>query len=177
MGMHHVAFATNDLEATHRFYTEAMGFSLVKVDVIETENPGGWAKHAFYDTGGGGLIAFWDLHDGKLPAFDAALSTSHGLPAWINHLAFDAHSIEGLAACRDRWLDCGIDVAEINHGWCTSIYATDPNGTLVEWCVTTAVFSDDDRRDALETLAATTPPVTGQAEITIHKARAAAPAG
>jgi len=26
---------------------------------------------------------------------------------------------------------------EINHGWCTSIYTLDPNGILVEFCVTT----------------------------------------
>ena len=33
MGFHHVAIATRDLDATHRFYTEAMGFELVQVDV------------------------------------------------------------------------------------------------------------------------------------------------
>ena len=30
MGFHHVALATKDLAATHKFYTEVMGFSLVK---------------------------------------------------------------------------------------------------------------------------------------------------
>ncbi|WP_420436052.1 VOC family protein [Candidatus Poriferisodalis sp.] len=29
MGLHHVAYATKDLEATHRFYEELMGFPLV----------------------------------------------------------------------------------------------------------------------------------------------------
>ncbi|MFM2078795.1 MAG: hypothetical protein RJA49_2685, partial [Actinomycetota bacterium] len=31
MGFHHVALATHDPAATHRFYTEVMGFHLVKV--------------------------------------------------------------------------------------------------------------------------------------------------
>ena len=37
MAFHHVALATRDLDATHRFYTEAMGFELVKAVVAPTE--------------------------------------------------------------------------------------------------------------------------------------------
>jgi catechol 2,3-dioxygenase-like lactoylglutathione lyase family enzyme len=49
MGVHHVAYATADLDATHRFYTEVMGFSLVKT--VSAPTPvGGWAKHLFYAT-------------------------------------------------------------------------------------------------------------------------------
>ena len=66
MGFHHVAIATRDLQATHRFYSEAMGFELAKV-VAGKSPEGGWAKHAFYRTPGGDLIAFWDLHDAGLP--------------------------------------------------------------------------------------------------------------
>ena len=66
MGFHHVALATADLAATHTFYTEAMGFELVKAVVAPTDAPGGWAKHVFYDTGGDGMIAFWDLHDPRI---------------------------------------------------------------------------------------------------------------
>src|SRR5215468_11723354 len=44
MGFHHVAIATRDLAATHRFYTEAMGFELAKV-VAGKSPEGGWAKH------------------------------------------------------------------------------------------------------------------------------------
>jgi catechol-2,3-dioxygenase len=33
----------------------------------------------------------------------------------------------------------GIDeIVQIDHGWATSIYATDPNGIMVEFCVTTS---------------------------------------
>ena len=33
MPVHHLAIVTTDLEASHRFYTEAMGFTLAKVEV------------------------------------------------------------------------------------------------------------------------------------------------
>ena len=102
MAFHHVAFATRDLAATHAFYTEAMGFELVKVEAIAT--PGaGWARHAFYDTGDG-MLAVWDLHDdAEVPdAFDPAISTGLGLPAYVNHLAFRADDRDGLDAARDR---------------------------------------------------------------------------
>ena len=91
MGVHHMAFGTRDVEATHRFYTEAMGFELMKVEVGKTD--GGWAKHLFYSTGEprDQMIAFWDLHDPTLPAgWSGAISTGQGLPIWVNHLAFSA---------------------------------------------------------------------------------------
>ncbi len=79
MAFHHIALATRDLDATHRFYTDVMGFELVKAVVAPTPNPkGGWAKHVFYDTGGNGLIAFWDLHDESMTDFDTAISTASG---------------------------------------------------------------------------------------------------
>ena len=61
MGVSHIALAVRDIEATHRFYSEAMGFSLVKVEVVPQN--GGFARHAFYSTGSATdqLIAFWDL--------------------------------------------------------------------------------------------------------------------
>jgi catechol 2,3-dioxygenase-like lactoylglutathione lyase family enzyme len=49
MSFHHVAVATRNLAATHAFYTQAMGFDLVKVEAAATDG-GGWARHAFYDT-------------------------------------------------------------------------------------------------------------------------------
>jgi catechol 2,3-dioxygenase-like lactoylglutathione lyase family enzyme len=170
MGFHHVALAVNDLAATHRFYTEAMGFRLVKVVVGPTENEGGWAKHVFYDTGGNGLIAFWELHDEKLPAFDPAISTGIGLPAWVNHVAFHAHTDE-MAGHRERWLDAGFDVMEIDHGFCVSAYTVDPNGILVEWCADTRALDERDRDHAEAALADPNPPLDDMPTPTFHRAR------
>ena len=56
MPFHHVAVATNDLEATRTFYTVAMGFPLVKVEAAPTLEQTGWARHVFFDTGDGQLF-------------------------------------------------------------------------------------------------------------------------
>jgi hypothetical protein len=69
----------------YRFYTEAMGFELVKA-VVNPTPEGGWAKHVFYDTCDDNLIAFWDLH-GDYDVPGSGLAGSVGLPDWTNHLA------------------------------------------------------------------------------------------
>jgi catechol 2,3-dioxygenase-like lactoylglutathione lyase family enzyme len=174
MGFHHLALATRDLEATHAFYTEAMGFELVKAVVAPTENEGGWAKHVFYDTGGDGLLAFWDLHDDQIPEFDPAISTGAGLPPWVNHVAFHAvpADLDGLL---QRWLDQGIDCLEVDHGFCASIYAMDPNGILVEWCADTRPLNDQDREEALAALFDPAPPLGVAPTPVFHRADRSVP--
>ncbi|MGH8985180.1 MAG: VOC family protein [Acidimicrobiia bacterium] len=180
MSFHHIAIATRDVEATHVFYTEVMGFDLVKVDAVPTDG-GGWARHLFYDTHGQGLIAFWDIHDDEnVPTeFTPSISRGLGLPAWTNHLAFDAVDLDGLAEHKRRWLAAGHSVAEIDHGWCASIYIEDPNGIMVEFCATTREFTAADRDQAARTLRATgQPELLPPPDVLIHEApsKAAAPA-
>lgn len=169
MPFHHVALVTDDLAATHRFYTEAMGFALAKVVIGPTENPEGWARHVFYDTGDG-LMAFWELHDDELPDVDPAISTGVGLPAWVNHLAFRAGT-DGLAPHRERWIDHGLEVIEIDHGFCVSIYATDPNGILVEWCADSRPLDERDRAEAEALLFDPAPRHDPAPTITVHRSR------
>jgi catechol 2,3-dioxygenase-like lactoylglutathione lyase family enzyme len=152
MGFHHVALATRDLAATHAFYTEAMGFELQKAVVAPTDAPGGWAKHVFYETGGNGLIAFWELHDERMTDFDPAISLGLGLEPWVNHIAFAASDLDDIAARRQRWLDTGHDVFEIDHGFCVSVYTMDPNNVLVEFCVDTKPYTQEDKHYALASL-------------------------
>jgi catechol 2,3-dioxygenase-like lactoylglutathione lyase family enzyme len=176
MAFHHVALATRDLDATHRFYTEVMGFELVKTVVAPTPGDRGWARHVFYDTGGNGLMAFWDLHDDSIPEFDSAISTGMGLPEWVNHIAFDA-ALSDLPSRIERWTDAGYDVAEIDHGFCISIYAVDPNGILVEFCADTRPFDDADRAHALRAVQATAPELEQPPMPTFHEGRKPVPAG
>lgn len=159
MGYHHLAFASRDMQATHHFYAEVLGFELVKAVAAPTDRPGGWAKHLFYAIGehdgsenAGALIAFWELHDERMEGKDTAISTGLGLEAWVNHVAFAADGLDDIARRRSQWLDAGIDVMEIDHGFCTSIYTMDPNGILVEFCTDTAPYSQADRDRALDVL-------------------------
>ncbi len=174
MAFHHVAVAVRDLAATHRFYTEAMGFDLVKAVVNKGDRPGSWSKHVFYDTGDG-MIAFWELHDDHLDTDrDLSLSRSMGLPTFVNHLAFRATDLEDLDAHKQQWLDHGHDVARVDHGFIVSIYTTDPDGTMVEFAADTRALTDDDRQDALATLADPAPEPEAPPAVEVFRAPAPA---
>ena len=170
MAFHHFAMATQDMQATHRFYSEAMGFELVKVEKGKT--PGeGWAKHFFYATGDGEMMAFWELHDDSLPQdFPTGLATAVGLPEWVNHIAFAAADLADIEARKQRLLAAGYPVLEIDHHWCYSIYTTDPGGTLVEFCVTTAEFSEADAKIAHRALTSHDIDFGIEPKIQFHKA-------
>jgi catechol 2,3-dioxygenase-like lactoylglutathione lyase family enzyme len=172
MGFHHVALATRDTAATHRFYTEVMGFELVKV--VVAPNPGehgGWSKHFFYSTGDasadGGMIAFWEIHDSEIgDQFPVDHNKSLGLPWWVNHIAFDAPTREALDAHRERWRAHGHTVLEVDHEFCISIYIRDPDKNMVEFCHTTRPFTAEELATAQAVLGDPqpqvdrTPPVT-----------------
>ena len=164
MSYHHIAIATRDMRATHDFYSEAMGFELVRVEKAQT-SADAWAKHYFYDTGDGAMMAFWELHDPSIdPEFPTSISEGLGLPRWTNHIAFGVDDRAGLDVARERLNAAGHDVTEIDHHWCRSIYVSDPNDILVEFCVSTREFDENDKHRALaaingETLADETPPV------------------
>lgn len=154
MSYHHLALAAKDMSAMHAFYEGVMGFELVKTEIAPIRE-GGWGKHFFYRMGGDDtkFIAFWELHDTPNQdqhKFD--LNEAANLPAGTNHISFTAHSVEELMAWKDKWTGAGLDSLEIDHNWCHSVYTRDPNGNMVEFCVTTGTFTADDRRRALAAL-------------------------
>ena len=153
MPYHHLALAAKDMQATHHFYEELMGFELVKVEIGPAEE-GGWAKHFFYRMEDDStFIAFWELHDVPgCDTMDTNLSRAAGLPDHIFHLSFDVADADDLQRRKQSWLEAGLDVLEIDHNWCHSIYTKDPNEVLVEFCLTTGNFEQADRDSALRAL-------------------------
>lgn len=153
MSYHHLALACRDIDSIHQFYEELMGFELVKVEIGPVPE-GGTAKHFFYRMEDDAhFIAFWELHD--VPGvgdFETSLSRAAGLPDHINHIAFGVSSPAELESRKQRWLDAGLEVMEIDHHWCHSIYTHDPNDNLVEFCLTTGSFTAADRQRALAAL-------------------------
>ncbi|MGB3724000.1 MAG: VOC family protein [Pacificimonas sp.] len=154
MSYHHLALAAKDMRAIHDFYEGIMGFELVKVEVAPIPE-GGWGKHFFYrmaddDTK---FIAFWELHDTKTQGRHLHdLNAAGKLPNGTNHYSFNVDSVEELNAWRDKWNAAGLDVLEIDHNWCHSVYTRDPNGNMVEFCLTTGTFDSADRERALAAL-------------------------
>lgn len=139
-GLHHVAYACRDIDATHHFYEDLMGLPLVHTEV-ETFESGGYFRHTFYDLGDGTSIAFFDLHGvGEPESFDTAISTGLGLPAWVNHVALRS-TAEHVAEVRARFTAAGEEEPMVlKHGWSHSTYFADPNGNLLELCVDTPGF-------------------------------------
>jgi catechol 2,3-dioxygenase-like lactoylglutathione lyase family enzyme len=177
MAFNHVALATRDLLATHRFYTEAMGFTLVHVEGASTDAQPGWLRHAFYDTGDGSLLAFVELHDERFTDFDAAISRGLGLPAWVNHLAFDAADDRALDDALERWLTCGHDAVRMEHTHGRSIYTEDPNGNTIEWSHLTRPFSSEERAGALARIRQPDLPCDAPTDLEFFTAATREPAG
>jgi catechol 2,3-dioxygenase-like lactoylglutathione lyase family enzyme len=168
---HHVAVASKDVKKSHKFYTEAMGFTLKKI--VKRQSPeGGWTKHIFYDTGAGQLFAIWDLRgiEGVVIEPDQWQGgMANGLPYWINHIAFDCQDIGGLERAKQRWLDLGYNVAEVKHEFIHSVYTRDPDGTLVEFTYDTQPLTEADEQQAAELLADDNPTEEPDYDAVQHK--------
>lgn len=150
MAYHHLALACKDIGAIHNFYETILGFELVKVEIGPVPE-GGWAKHFFYRMGDDStFIAFWEMHDVPgIENLETNLSKAAGVPDQINHISFDVASLEEMQQRKQQWLDAGLEVLEIDHNWCHSVYTKDPNDNLVEFCLTTGTFDAADRERAL----------------------------
>jgi catechol 2,3-dioxygenase-like lactoylglutathione lyase family enzyme len=174
MGVSHIALAAKDIEQTHEFYTEAMGFDLVKVEIVPQK--GGFVRHVFYSTGSSEdqLIAFWDLSGvPDLKNVRTDLNRDLGLEPLTNHIAFQADDLADIERRKQRWLGFGKDVLEIDHGWIHSIYTEDPDGNPVEFAVLTEPFTEADAAEAIVLLRAESPPFSAsKPSIDYHKAGA-----
>jgi catechol 2,3-dioxygenase-like lactoylglutathione lyase family enzyme len=159
MSFHHVAITTRNLAATHRFYTDAVGFTLAKVDVVD--NPfGGWIRHALYDTGDGSVLAILEFNDHSMGAYRTDISAGLGLPSFANHIAFGAPDLDGLEAQRQRVLRNGHGCVVMDHDASISVYVDDPNEIVVEFCTwVRPMFTEENRRLAAELIGAVAPEI------------------
>jgi catechol 2,3-dioxygenase-like lactoylglutathione lyase family enzyme len=146
-----------------------MGFELVKVEIAPIMS-GGWGKHFFYRMDGDDsrFLAFWELNDTPdAEAHQYDLNAAANVPVGTNHYSFAVATREELGQWRDRWTAHGLDVLEIDHNWCHSVYTRDPNNNMVEFCLTTGNFTPEDRTRALaalteRTMYASPPPASMQ---------------
>ena len=88
----------------------------------------------------------------------------------MNHIAFEARDRDDLEARKRRLLEHGVDVTEIDHRWCVSIYANDPNDILVEFCWTSVEFTAADSEEALRVLNDASPEIVPASKIVVHRA-------
>ncbi len=131
--LHHNAYVTRDMEATRKFYEDVIGLPLVATWSESDELFGAMRTycHCFFGLGDGGALAFFqfanpqdqELFGPKIPA-----SPFHHIA--LNVDAETQKEIEArIAAAGYKEPDTYI----LEHGYCRSVYITDPNGLTVEF--------------------------------------------
>ncbi|MEU2562460.1 VOC family protein [Streptomyces longispororuber] len=133
--LHHHAWITDDQEANRRFYEDVIGLPLVAT-WTEREVLFGAERvysHTLYGLADGSALAFFQFAD---PDDQAEFKTGiNSTP--VRHIAFKVEA-EVQEAMRERVI--AADYAETNahvidHGYCVSLYITDPNGLILEFAV------------------------------------------
>jgi catechol 2,3-dioxygenase-like lactoylglutathione lyase family enzyme len=127
-GCHHMAFVTNDMEETVKFYNGILGFpvvvtlSLPDPDPFPGAVPGnlGGSRHYFFRISEQDTIAFFEFKDVETPADNSLLGAG-------NHLAITVPSEAELQKAKTHLEENGVKIkSDLNHGFCHSIYFDDP---------------------------------------------------
>jgi catechol 2,3-dioxygenase-like lactoylglutathione lyase family enzyme len=126
-GINHLAFITNDMVKTIRFYRDLLGLELV----AGIGNDG--YRHYFFELADGkSQLAFFEYEeagtiDRKFPGERTAK------PLGFDHVSLTVESKEDLFGLRDTLVAAGIDVhGAVDHGMFWSIYFYDPNNIPLE---------------------------------------------
>jgi glyoxylase I family protein len=129
--LHHLAYTTYDMAATRHFYEDLIGMPLSQT-WIEAPADGALAGrsyvHCFYGLADGGAIAYFEYHGDPEPA---------NRPPSEGHIAFKTDA-DTQRAIHARLLHDGYrdkDLRVMDHGYCVSLYVTDPSGLRLEFTV------------------------------------------
>ena len=131
--LHHSAYVSRDLEATRKFYEDVIGLPLLAT-WCESDMLFGAERtycHVFFGLADGGALAFFQFEKPE----DAELFGPQMPPTPFHHLALKVDRATQDAIVK-RLKDAGYDEPKsfvLEHGYCRSVYATDPNGMIVEF--------------------------------------------
>lgn len=129
-GIHHVAYRCKDAKETAEFYQRVLDMPFT-VAFSEDHVPSTGAydpyMHIFLDAGGGNILAFFELPE------QPEMGRDPNTPEWVQHIAFQAPTMNDLMAAKARAEAEGLDViGPTNHGIFKSVYFFDPNGHRLE---------------------------------------------
>jgi catechol 2,3-dioxygenase-like lactoylglutathione lyase family enzyme len=131
--LHHTAYVTRDLEATRKFYEEVIGLPLVATwcEVDELFGAERVYCHLFFALGDGGALAFFKFAKKE----DEELFGPKMPPSPFHHIALNVDK-ETQAGIEQRLAAAGYKEPQsfvLEHGYCRSVYVTDPNGLILEF--------------------------------------------
>lgn len=130
--LHHTAYVSKDLEKTRAFYEEIIGLPLIAT-WCEADELFGEVRtycHCFFGLEDGSALAFFQFANER----DQALFGPPMPPSPFHHIAL-AVDPETQRAVEARLEAAGYrapDTYVLEHGYCRSVYVTDPNGMIVE---------------------------------------------
>lgn len=130
--LHHNAFVAQDQERTRAFYEGVLGLPLRASWIEISENLKGEAYcHSFYGLADGSALAFFTFANPDTQRRIYGGGTAKNL---YHHIALSVDEATQ-SAIRARCQAAGVAVRDIDHGYCKSLYLTDPDGLIVEFTV------------------------------------------
>ena len=133
--LHHTAYVSSDLEKTRRFYEELIGLPLLATWCESDELFGAVRTycHLFFGLADGGALAFF-----KFASPEDQAEFGPKMPETpFHHIALKVDA--GVQAdIEQRLVAAGYESPQmfvLEHGYCRSLYATDPDGMIVEFTV------------------------------------------
>lgn len=126
-GVHHVAFATGDMETTVRFWRDLLGMRLVL-----THGEPGYRQY-FFEISENSLLSFFEW-----PGVDKVPIHRHGDPVKgpfsFDHISFGVADDVALWSLAERLLAADRPMSDVtDHGFIHSLYTYDPNGIPIEF--------------------------------------------
>jgi glyoxylase I family protein len=131
--LHHTAYVTADQEKTRRFYEDVIGLPLLAT-WCESDELFGKVRtyvHTFFGIGDGGALAFFQFAD---PADQAEFGPKMPFTPF-HHIALHVEA-DTQQQIEERIAKAGLQPPQtfvLEHGYCRSVYVTDPNGLILEF--------------------------------------------
>lgn len=136
--LHHNAWVVADQKRTREFYEGVLGFPLVQFWIEDTQFEGNQfvLSHAFYGFEDGSALAFFCMAD---PAIHEKFKSPH--TEVFNHIALKVSEATQQVLI-DRLTAADYPSFSIEHGYCRSLYVTDPDGLRVEFTLDSPVADE-----------------------------------
>lgn len=125
LGINHLAFITDDMVATIRFYRDLLGLEL-----SAGIGHDGYRHYFFRLADGATHVAFFE-YDGATVMTRKFPGNRTSEPRGFDHVSFTVDTCEDLFALKDRLEAAGIEVeGAVDHGIFWSIYFYDPHNNI-----------------------------------------------
>jgi glyoxylase I family protein len=128
--LHHNAFVVADQERTRAFYEDVLGLPLRATWIEISENLKGECYcHSFYGLADGSALAFFTFANPEIQQ----RVYGGGEPKNLYHHIALAVNKETQDRIRSRCQAASVKTRDVDHGYCKSLYLTDPDGLIVEF--------------------------------------------